>query len=64
MKVSAIHYSCPLCLGFLENYWISKKAKANATCSIYCVMRVSVPAQKGLRIGNKQIECLIQNLLL
>ena len=27
-------------------------------------MQVSVLARRGLRIGNKEIECLIQNLLL
>ena len=27
-------------------------------------MQVSVLAHRGLRIGNKEIECLIQNLLL
>ena len=41
-----------------------KKAEINVTCSVYCVMQVSVLAHRGLRIANKEIECLIQNLLL
>ena len=63
IKVSAIH-SCPLYRGFLENYWIiGKNGKANFTCSIYYVMQVSTPANKCLRIGNKEIKYLIKTTL-